>query len=70
MYVPEKKNGYMTKVLIQFCIFTTTNDLRVTDQVSLKFGQSCEWSFSKMNLLDLGRLGPDFLDVAPRRNTL
>ena len=65
----QKENGYMTKILIQFCIFTTFNDFRVTGQVSLKSGQSCEWSLSKTNLLDSGRLDPDFLDVAPRMNT-
>ena len=57
----------MTQVLIQLRIFTTSNDFRVTDQVFLKSGQ-VEF-LKKMNLLDSGRLGPDFLDVAPHRNT-
>ena len=58
----------MTNILIQFCMFTTGNDFRVIGQVSLKHGQSCEWSSSKLNLLDSGRLGPNFLDIAPRGN--
>ena len=60
----------MTKIncTSQFCIFTTSYDFRVTGKVSLKHGQSCEWSSSKLNLLDSDGLGPDFLDIAPRGN--
>ena len=37
----QQQKGYKTKILIQFCIFITSNAFRVMCQFSIKSGQSC-----------------------------